>query len=108
MFGQQGTGLPLLINVMSHLPLIKKSLCKKDLLRQAEFHMASRPSYAKSSQLNIRAIEQKNKRRKLHQAELFIASRPSHTKSAELNSRLAMKAAHVKRLRSAQMISITK
>ncbi len=93
---------------MNHLPLIKKSLCKKDLLRQAELFLASRPSQAKPAQLNIRVIEQKTKRRKLHQAELYIASRPSHTKSAELNSRLAIKAAHDKRLHSAQMISMTK
>jgi len=57
MFGQQGTGLSLLVNVMNHLPLIRKSLNKKDLIHQADFVLASKPSHIKSTELNIRLIE---------------------------------------------------
>ena len=108
MFGQQGTGLSLQRNVMNHLALIKKSLSKKDLLHQAELVLTSKPSQAKSAELNIRFIEQNAKRKKLHQSELHLASKSSKTSSAFLNSRLAKKEAHFKRLHSAQMITMIK
>ena len=108
MLGQQGTGLPLLRNVMNQLPLIRKSICRKDLLHQAELLLASKPSHRNSSELNSRLVEQKSKRKNLHQAELLLASKPSHKNSSELNSRLAFKKAQTKRLHSAQIISLTK
>ena len=108
MFRQQGTGLPLLRNVMNHLPLIKKSLCKKDLLHQAELVLASKPSHVKSSELNSRLRGQIAKGKNLHQSELLLASRSGGCSSAQLNSRLAVKTAQAKRLHSAQMIAITK
>ena len=108
MFGQHGTGLPLLRNVMNHLPLIRKSLCKKDLLHQAELLLASRPSHTKSSELNSRLIGEIAKRKKLHQAELLLASKSGECSPAKLNSRLAVKAAQAKRLHSAQIISTRK
>ena len=108
MFRQQGTGLPLLRNVMNHLPLIKKSLCKKDLLHQAELVLVSKPSHTKPSVLNSRLIGQIAKKKKLHKAELLLASQSRRTSSAQLNCRLAIKASQAKRLHSAQIISITK
>ena len=108
MFGQHGTGLSLIRNVMNHLPLIRKKLCKKDLLHQAELLLASKPSQAKPAELNIRLIEKAKRRRKLHQAELLLASRSVGCSSAQLNSRLALKAIQSKRLHNAQIVSITK
>ncbi len=92
---------------MNHLLLIRKNLKKKDLIHQAEFFLASKPISQQTTQLNIRLIEQKAKRKKLHQAELHIATQCSRTSSAELNSRLAKKRSHDKRLHFAQMISMT-
>ena len=108
MLGQQGTGLSLLGNVMNQLPLIKKSICRKDLLHQAQLVLASKPSHENSSELNSRLVEQNAKRKNLHQAELLLASKSSRISSAELNSRLAFKKAQTKRLHSAQIISLTK
>ena len=108
MFGQQGTGLSLLRNVMNHLALIRKSICKKASLHQAELALASKPSHTKSSELNIHLIERNAKRKNLHQAELYLASRSAKSSSALLNSRLAEKAAHTKRLHSARIISMIK
>ncbi len=108
MLRRQGTGLPLLINVMNHLPLIRKSLCKKDLLHQAELLLASRPSHTKSSELNSRLIGEIAKRKKLHQAELLLASKSGGCSPAKLNSRLAFKAAQAKRLHSVQILSTRK
>ncbi len=108
MFGQQGTGLPVQRNVMNHLPLIRKSLTKKDLRHQAALVLASKPSHSTSAELNIRFIKQNAKKRKLHQAELHLASKSGGTSSAILNSRLATKATHAKRLHSAQIISMIK
>ena len=93
---------------MNHLPLIRKSLNKKESIHQAEMVLASKPSHSKTTELNIRLIEQKAKRKKLHQAELYLASQCSRTSSAELNSRLAKKRAHDKMLHLAQIISMTK
>tara|TARA_Y100001968_G_scaffold247996_1_gene232504 strand:- start:88 stop:480 length:393 start_codon:yes stop_codon:yes gene_type:complete len=108
MLGQQGTGLPLLRNVMNHLPLIRNRLFKKNLLHQAELISASKPSHVKSSELNSRLIGQIAKKKKLHQAELLLASKSGGCSSAKLNSRLAIRTAQAKRLHSAQIISITK
>ena len=108
MLGQQGTGLPLLRNVMNHLPLIRKSICRKDLLHQAQLILASKPSHQNSSELNSRLVEQNAKRKNLHQAELLLASKLRRISSAELNSRLAVKKAQAERLHSAQIISLTK
>ena len=105
---QQGTGLSLLRNVMNHLPLIRKSLCKKELLHQAELVLASKPSHASSSELNLRLVEKNTKKKKLHQAELYIASMSARSSSALLNSHLARKAAHAKRLHLVQISSMKK
>ena len=105
---QQGTGFSLLRNVMNHLPLIRKSLCKKELLHQAELVLASKPSHANSSELNLRLVEENTKKKKLHQAELYIASMSARSSSALLNSHLARKAAHAKRLHLAQISSMKK
>ena len=93
---------------MNHLPLIRKSLCKKDLLHQAELVLASKPSNTNSSELNLRLVEKNNKRKKLHQAELYIASKSARSSSALLNSHLAKKASHAKRLHLAQISSMIK
>tara|TARA_Y100001968_G_scaffold219226_1_gene201960 strand:+ start:181 stop:507 length:327 start_codon:yes stop_codon:yes gene_type:complete len=107
MFGQHGTGLPLLRNVMNHLPLIRKSLYKKNLLHNAEIFLSSRPSYSSPKELNIRLLKQKAKRKAIHQSELNLASKSSSS-SSDLNSYLANKRDHEKRLHSAQMISMTR
>tara|TARA_B100000214_G_scaffold345779_1_gene295924 strand:- start:15 stop:338 length:324 start_codon:yes stop_codon:yes gene_type:complete len=105
MFGQQGTGLPLLRNVMNHLPLIKKKLCKKNLLHNAELFLSSRPSCSSPKELNIRLLKQKAKRKAIHQSELNLASKSS-TSSLKLNSHLARKREHEQRLHSAQITSM--
>ena len=107
MFGQQGTGLPLLRNVMNHLPLIRKSICKKNSLRNAELFLSSRPSHSRPIELNIRLLKQKAKRKAIHQSELNLASKCSSS-SAQLNSHLAKKREHKKRLHLAQIISMTR
>tara|TARA_B100000700_G_scaffold329611_1_gene451975 strand:+ start:752 stop:1075 length:324 start_codon:yes stop_codon:yes gene_type:complete len=107
MLGQQGTGLPLPSNAMNHLPLIRKSLCKKNSLHNAELFLSSRPSRSNSRELNIRLLKQKAKRKALHQSELNLASKGSPI-SSKLNSHLAKKRAHEKRLHSAQITSISK
>ena len=107
MFWQQGTGLPLLGNVMNHLPLIRKSLCKKALLHQAELFLAARSSTRISSaQLNSRMREHAAKAKRLHDAELLLAAQPSHCSAAELNGRLSANRAKAKRLHAAQMDSL--
>ena len=93
---------------MNYLSLIRKSLCQKDLLHQAELALASKPSNANSSELNLRLAEENTKKKKLHQAELYIASMSARSSSALLNSHLARKAAHAKRLHLAQICSMRK
>ena len=105
MFGQHGTGLPLLRNVMNQLLLIKKSICKKNSLHNAELFLSSRPSHASPIELNIRLLKQKAKRKVLHQSELNLASK-GRSISFLLNSHLAQKKEHEKRLHSAQIISM--
>ena len=105
MFGQHGTGLSLRRNVMNQLSLIKKSLCKKNLLHNAELFFSSRPSHSSSTELNIRLLKQKAKRNAIHRSELNLASKSSSS-SSQLNSHLANKRDHEKRLHSAQIISI--
>ena len=107
MFGQQGTGLPLLRNVMNHLPLIRKSLCKKNSLHNAELFLSSRPSHSSSTELNIRLRKQKTKREAIHPSELNLASKSS-SNSAKLNTHLAKKREHEQRLHSAQITSMIK
>jgi hypothetical protein len=107
MFGQQGTGLPLLRNVMNHLPLIRKSLCKKNLLHKADLFFSSRPSHSSSTELNIRLLKQRAKRKATHHSEINLASKGS-TSSTNLNSHLAKKKMHEKRLHSAQIASMLK
>ena len=105
MFWQQGTGLPLLRNVMNHLPLIRKSICRKNSLHNAELFLSSRPSHSSPTELNIRLLKQKAKRKAIHQSELNIASK-SRSSSSQLNSHLAKKREHENRLHSAQIISM--
>ena len=107
MFGQHGTGLPLLKNVMNHLPLIRKSLCKKNSLHNAELFLSSRPSHSNPTELNIQLLKQKAKRKAIHQSELNIASKGS-SNSSKLNIHFAKKKEHKKRLHSAQIASIQK
>ena len=107
MFGQHGTGLSLLRNVMNQLPLIRKTLCKKTSLRNVELVLSSRPSHSSSTELNIRLLEQKAKRKAIHQSELNLASKCS-TSSSSLNSYLARKKEREQRLHSAQIISMVK
>ena len=107
MLGQQGTGLPLLRNVMNHLPLIRKSICRKNSLHNAELFLSSRPSHSSPTELNIRLLKQKAKRKAIHQSELNLASKGSSS-SSQLNSHLAKKREHEKRLHSAQIISMNR
>ena len=106
MLGQQGTGLPLLRNVMNHLPLIRKSICRKNSLHNAELFLSSRPSHSSPTELNIRLLKQKAKRKAIHQSELNLAYK-GRSISSQLNSHLAKKRDHEKRLHSAQIISMT-
>tara|TARA_B100000965_G_scaffold62684_2_gene48496 strand:- start:688 stop:1011 length:324 start_codon:yes stop_codon:yes gene_type:complete len=105
MFGQHGTGLSLLGNVMNQLPLIRKSLCKKNLLHNAELFFSSRPGHSSPTELNIRLLKQKAKKNATHQSELNLASKSSSS-STQLNNYLANKRDHEKRLHSARMISM--
>ena len=107
MFGQQGTGLPLLRNVMNHLPLIRKSLCKKKSLHNADLFLASRPSHSSPAELNIRLLKQKVKKNALHQSELNLAAKSSSISSL-LNSHLAKRKEQEKKLHSAQITSMIK
>ena len=107
MHGQHGTGLPLLRNVMNHLPLIKKNLCKKISLHKAELFLSSRPSHSSSTELNIRLLKQKAKEKAIHKSELDLASRCSSS-ALQLNNHLAKKRDHHKRLHSAQITSMLK
>tara|TARA_B100000579_G_C22110347_1_gene522833 strand:+ start:190 stop:513 length:324 start_codon:yes stop_codon:yes gene_type:complete len=107
MFGQQGTGLPLLRNVMNHLPLIRKSLCKKHSLHKAELFLASRPSHSSPAELNIRLLKQKEKRNALHQSEINLASKSSSISSL-LNSHLAKRKEQERKLHLAQISSMIK
>ena len=106
MFGQHGAGLPLLRNVMNQLLLIRKSICKKNSLHNAELFLSSRPSHTSPIELNIRLLKQKVKRKVIHQSELHLASK-GRSISSKLNSHLAQKRDHEKRLHSAQIISMT-
>ena len=92
---------------MNHLPLIRKSLCKKNSLRNAELFLASRPSHSKSAELNIRLLKQKAKKNALHKSELNIAAKSSSISSL-LNSHLAKRKEQEKKLHSAQIISMIK
>tara|TARA_B100000965_G_C19367880_1_gene658942 strand:+ start:357 stop:680 length:324 start_codon:yes stop_codon:yes gene_type:complete len=107
MFGQQGTGLSLLRNAMNHLPLIRKSLCKKASLHNADLFLSSRPSHSSPTELNIRLLEQKAKRKAIHQSELNLAYK-ARSSSSQLNSHFARKREQEKRLHSAQITSIIK
>jgi hypothetical protein len=107
MFGQQGTGLPLLRTAMNHLPLIRKNLCKKNSLHNAELFLSSRPSHSNPTDLNIRLLKQKAKKKVIHQSELNLASK-STSSSKKLNSHLARKKEHKQRLHSAQITSLIK
>ena len=107
MFGQQGTGLPLRINVMNYLPLIRKNMCKKHALHNAELFLSSRPSHSNPKELNIRLLQQNAKRKAIHQSELNLASKGSSS-SSKLNIYLAIKKEHEKRLHSAQITSMLK
>ncbi len=103
--GNRERGCLYLNNVMNHLPLIRKSLCKKTSLHKAELYLSSRPSHSSPTELNIRLLKQKAKKKALHQSELNLASKGS-TSSSFLNSHLARKREHEKRLHSAQIISM--
>ena len=105
MFGQHGTGLPLLRNVMNQLLLIRKSICKKNSLHNAELFLSSRPSHTSPIELNIRLLKKKAQRKLIHQSELNLASK-CRSISFQLNSHLAQKKEHEKRLHSAQIISM--
>ena len=107
MFGQQGTGLSLLRNVMNHLPLIRKNLCKKNSLHNAELFLSSRPSHSSPAELNIRFLKQKTKNKAIHKSELNLASK-CRTSSSSLNGYLARKKEREQRLHSAQIISMIK
>ena len=107
MFGQHGTGLPLLKNVMNYLPLIRKNLCKKNSLHNAELFLSSRPSHTSPKALNIHLLKKNAKRKALHQSELNLAYKSSSS-SSKLNSHLAKKKQHFKRLHSAQITSMLK
>ena len=107
MFGQHGTGLPLLRNVMNHLPLIRKSICKKNSLHKAELFLSSRPSHSSPKELNVRYLRQKSKRKAIHQSELNLASKGTSS-SSQLNIHLAKKREHEKRLHLAQLISMNR
>ena len=107
MLGQHGTGLPLLRNVMNHLPLIRKSICKKNSLHKAELFLSSRPSHSSPKELNIRYLRQKSKRKAIHQSELNLASKGTSS-SSQLNIHLAKKREHEKRLHLAQLISMNR
>tara|TARA_B100001250_G_C19284395_1_gene564702 strand:+ start:173 stop:439 length:267 start_codon:yes stop_codon:yes gene_type:complete len=88
---------------MNQLPLIRKTLCKKTSLRNVELVLSSRPSHSSSTELNIRLLKQKAKRKAIHQYELNLSSKCS-TSSSILNIHLARKKEQEKRLRSAQVI----
>tara|TARA_B100000700_G_scaffold158947_1_gene176144 strand:+ start:323 stop:601 length:279 start_codon:yes stop_codon:yes gene_type:complete len=92
---------------MNHLPLIRKGLCKKNSLHDAELFLSSRPSHTSPSELNIRLLKKKAKRKALHQSELNLASKGSSISSL-LNSHLAKRREQAKRLHSAQISSMIK
>jgi len=92
---------------MNHLPLIRKNLCKKNSLHNAELFLSSRPSHSNPSELNIRLLKQKSRSKALHDSELNIASK-GRSISAILNSHLAKRREQEKRLHSAQITSIVK
>ena len=94
-------------NVMNHLPLIRKSLCKKKSLHDAELFLSSRPSHSSPSELNIRLLKQKAKRKALHESELNLASK-GRSISSLLNSHLAKRREQAKRLHLAQINSTVK
>ena len=100
-------GVALPRNVMNHLPLIKKSLSRKNSLHQAELFFSSRPSNSSSSELNIRLLKRRAKEKTIHESELNLASKGSSS-SIQLNSHLAKKRDQEKRLHSAQITSMLK
>tara|TARA_Y100001968_G_scaffold171002_1_gene156440 strand:- start:131 stop:409 length:279 start_codon:yes stop_codon:yes gene_type:complete len=92
---------------MNHLPLIKKSLCKKNSLRAAELYLSSRPCNSSPAELNSRFSKAKARRKAIHQSELNLASKDLSSGSI-LNSHLARKREQAKRLHLAQIASIVK
>tara|TARA_B100000579_G_C22476751_1_gene685996 strand:+ start:162 stop:497 length:336 start_codon:yes stop_codon:yes gene_type:complete len=102
-----GNGVALLRNVMNHLPMIKKSLCKKTSRHNAELFFSSRPSHSSPIELNIRLLNQKAKLKAIHQSELNLASKSSSSSSL-LNIHLAKKKEHEKKLHQAQLASMNK
>jgi len=92
---------------MNHLPLIRKSLCKKNSLHNAELFLSSRPSHSSPTELNIRLLKQKAKRKAIHQSELNLAAKVSSS-STQLNSHLAKRREQEKRLHLAQITSMIK
>ncbi len=92
---------------MNHLPLIRKSLCKKNSLHNAELFLSSRPSHSSPSELNSRLLKQQAKKKAIHISELNLASK-GRSISSLLNSHLAKSREQAKRLHSAQITSITK
>tara|TARA_B100001113_G_scaffold248848_1_gene204927 strand:- start:349 stop:627 length:279 start_codon:yes stop_codon:yes gene_type:complete len=92
---------------MNHLPLIRKSLCKKNSLRAAELFISSRPCNSSPAELNSRFSREKARRKAIHQSELNLASKDLSSASI-LNSHLAKKREQAKRLHSAQIASIIK
>tara|TARA_Y100001968_G_C19232048_1_gene654956 strand:- start:88 stop:414 length:327 start_codon:yes stop_codon:yes gene_type:complete len=102
-----GNGVASAKNVMNNLPLIRKSLCKKNSLHNAELFLSSRPSHSSPSELNIRLLKQKAKRKALHESELNLASK-GRSISSLLNSHLAKRREQAKRIHSAQLTSIIK
>tara|TARA_B100001113_G_scaffold195413_1_gene160292 strand:+ start:414 stop:692 length:279 start_codon:yes stop_codon:yes gene_type:complete len=92
---------------MNHLPLIRKSLCKKNSLRAAELFISSRPCNSSPAELNSRFSREKAKRKAIHQSELNLASKDLSSAST-LNSHLAKKREQAKRLHLAQLALIVK
>tara|TARA_Y100001968_G_scaffold221470_1_gene204314 strand:+ start:220 stop:498 length:279 start_codon:yes stop_codon:yes gene_type:complete len=92
---------------MNYLPLIRKSLSKKNSLHNAELFLSSRPSHSSPTELNIRLLKKKAKRKALHQSELNLASKGSSISSL-LNSHMAKRREQAKRLHSAQITSMIK
>tara|TARA_Y100001978_G_scaffold113898_1_gene101584 strand:- start:409 stop:684 length:276 start_codon:yes stop_codon:yes gene_type:complete len=90
---------------MNHLPLIRKNLRKKNSLHDAELFLSSRPSHSSSTELNIRLLKQKAKKKAIHQSELNLAYK-GRSSSSKLNSHLAKKREQEKRLHSAQILMI--
>jgi len=100
-------GVALPKNVMNHLPLIRKILCKKNSLHKAELFLSSKPSQTSPTELNIQLIKQKAKRKAIHQSELNLVSKGTSS-SSKLNYHFAKKREQEKRLHAAQIASMLK